>query len=55
MYKNLANELRPKTIDDLVGQGHIKQLLKKVIENKILTSFIFLVKVELGKHLQQWP
>ncbi|WP_426460961.1 replication-associated recombination protein A [Mycoplasma hafezii] len=49
MKKNLANELRPKTIDDLVGQEHIKLLLKKVAQNKLLTSFIFFGESGIGK------
>ncbi|WP_435128367.1 replication-associated recombination protein A [Mycoplasma sp. 6243] len=49
MNKNLANLLRPRKLDDIVGQNHIKKLLKEVIENKITSSFLFFGESGTGK------
>ncbi|RIV16928.1 replication-associated recombination protein A [Mycoplasmopsis gallopavonis] len=49
MNKNLANEIRPQTIKDLVGQNHLKPLLFKVAQNKLTTSFIFFGESGIGK------
>ncbi|MGZ9797547.1 replication-associated recombination protein A [Mycoplasma sp. 4013] len=49
MNKNLANLLRPQKLDDIVGQNHIKKLLKEVIENKITSSFLFFGESGTGK------
>ncbi|ADE19806.1 replication-associated recombination protein A [Mycoplasma crocodyli] len=47
--KNLANELRPKILDDIIGQSHILDLLKKIVLNKVKTSFIFFGESGTGK------
>ncbi|QSB07587.1 AAA family ATPase [Mycoplasma tauri] len=47
--KNLANELRPKTLNDIIGQKQTIKLLKKVAEKKIHTSFIFFGESGTGK------
>ncbi|TDV23059.1 putative ATPase [Mycoplasmopsis mustelae] len=49
MKKNLANQLRPEKLEDIVGQEHIKKLLKEVIENKITSSFLFFGESGIGK------
>ncbi|WP_331696665.1 replication-associated recombination protein A [Mycoplasmopsis agalactiae] len=47
--KNLANELRPKTLDDIIGQKSVVELLKKVARDKIYSSFIFFDESGTGK------
>ncbi|WP_027334908.1 AAA family ATPase [Mycoplasmopsis felifaucium] len=47
--KNLANELRPKTLNDIIGQTNTINLLKNVAKNKILSSFIFFGEAGTGK------
>lgn len=46
---NLANELRPKTLDDIVGQKNNIDLLKKIADLKMHTSFIFYGESGTGK------
>ncbi|XMC85494.1 replication-associated recombination protein A [Mycoplasmopsis anatis] len=48
MY-NIANELRPKTLDQIIGQENTVQLLKEVAKNKLATSFIFFGESGTGK------
>ncbi|UUM25597.1 replication-associated recombination protein A [Mycoplasmopsis agalactiae] len=47
--KNLANELRPKTLDDIIGQKSVVELLKRVARDKIYSSFIFFGESGTGK------
>lgn len=47
--KNLANELRPKTLDDIIGQESVVELLKRVARDKIYSSFIFFGESGTGK------
>lgn len=47
--KNLANELRPQTLDEIIGQKHVIETLKKVAKNKLNTSFIFFGESGTGK------
>lgn len=47
--KNLANEIRPMQIDQLVGQNNIKKLLKEVVKNNLTTSFLFFGESGIGK------
>lgn len=47
--KNLANEIRPRTLDDIVGQKHVVSLLKEIVKNKASTSFIFFGESGTGK------
>ncbi|WXA52017.1 replication-associated recombination protein A [Mycoplasmopsis cynos] len=49
MDKNLANLLRPKKMDDIVGQNHLKSLLREVIVNKLTYSFLFFGESGTGK------
>ncbi|WP_370452021.1 replication-associated recombination protein A [Mycoplasma sp. NEAQ87857] len=49
MNKNLANQLRPNKIDDIVGQTHVKKLLKQVVKNNLTTSFLFFGESGIGK------
>ncbi|QZE12380.1 replication-associated recombination protein A [Mycoplasma sp. Ms02] len=46
---NLANEIRPKTLDEIVGQKDAVLLLKKVAKLKLGTSFIFFGEAGTGK------
>ncbi|TKA58852.1 ATPase, AAA family [Mycoplasmopsis bovis 8790] len=46
---NLANELRPKTLDDIIGQKQVVDLLKKVAKDRIHSSFIFFGESGTGK------
>lgn len=46
---NLANEMRPETLDDVIGQRHILPLLKKMIEKKEVFSLILYGKPGIGK------
>lgn len=48
MY-NLANELRPKTLEEIIGQENAVHLLKEVAKNKLATSFIFFGESGTGK------
>ncbi|VEU78214.1 replication-associated recombination protein A [Mycoplasmopsis columbinasalis] len=47
--KNLANELRPKTLNDVIGQPQVTDLLKKVAQNQLHFSFIFYGESGTGK------
>lgn len=47
--KNLANELRPKKLSDIIGQKHIVELLKQVIKKKATISFVFFGESGIGK------
>ncbi len=47
--KNLANEIRPETLKDVVGQKHLMPLLENVISKKVMTSFLFYGKPGIGK------
>ncbi|WP_027121554.1 replication-associated recombination protein A [Mycoplasma leonicaptivi] len=49
MNNNLANQIRPEKIDDIIGQNKIKILLKEVIKNNLNTSFIFFGESGIGK------
>ncbi|WP_029512614.1 replication-associated recombination protein A [Mycoplasmopsis iners] len=46
---NLANELRPQTLEDVIGQKNTINLLKKIVEHKLSTSFIFFGESGTGK------
>ncbi len=44
MYRPLADEIRPTTLDDVVGQGHIlgkKGLLRRIIDGGVIPNMIF--------------
>ncbi|WP_406616975.1 AAA family ATPase [Mycoplasmopsis adleri] len=47
--KNLANQLRPQNLDDIIGQKNVIDLLKTVVKNHILSSFIFFGEAGTGK------
>ncbi|UUD35147.1 replication-associated recombination protein A [Mycoplasmopsis caviae] len=47
--KNLANEIRPKKLDDIVGQKNVVTLLKEIVKNNATTSFIFFGESGTGK------
>nr|WP_318032811.1 hypothetical protein [Mycoplasmopsis cynos] len=47
--ENLANFIRPKILDDILGQNHIKDLLKKVASKKLYNSFLFFGPSGVGK------
>lgn len=47
--KNLANSLRPKVLDDIIGQKDVIKLLKEVVKNKVHFSFIFFGESGTGK------
>lgn len=49
IMNNLANELRPQTLDDIIGQQNNVNLLKEIVENKLKTSFIFYGESGTGK------
>ena len=45
MYQPLADKIRPKTLDDVVGQQHLlgkNGLLRRVIESGSIPNLIFL-------------
>lgn len=46
---NLANELRPESLDDIIGQQHILPLLKKMKEKNEIFSLILYGKPGIGK------
>ncbi|WP_029609056.1 replication-associated recombination protein A [Mycoplasma simbae] len=46
---NLANMLRPQKLDDIVGQVNNVNLLKKVVEKRLTTSFVFYGESGTGK------
>lgn len=46
---NLANEIRPKKLDDIIGQKEVIKLLKKTIESNFLTNFLFFGQPGIGK------
>lgn len=48
-YAPLAEKLRPKNLNDVVGQAKVVDLLKKLIKNKQLTSLIFWGPAGTGK------
>ena len=44
MYQPLADKIRPKTLDDVVGQQHLlgkNGLLRRVIESGSIPNLIF--------------
>ncbi|MFV8418933.1 replication-associated recombination protein A [Mycoplasma sp. Sp33II] len=47
--QNLANALRPQTLNDIVGQQNVIKLLKKVVANQITSSFLFFGEAGTGK------
>lgn len=52
MYQPLADELRPKTLDDVVGQGNIlgpKGILRRMIEGGTIPNMIFYGPSGTGK------
>ncbi|WP_406614729.1 replication-associated recombination protein A [Mycoplasma corogypsi] len=49
MNKNLANQIRPSKISDLIGQDHIKKILQAVVKNNITSSFLFYGESGIGK------
>ena len=52
MYRPLADELRPKTLDDVCGQGHIlgeDAMLRRIIESGKIPNLIFYGPSGIGK------
>ena len=52
MYRPLADEIRPETLDDIVGQGHIlgkNGLLRRIIESGNVPNMIFYGPSGCGK------
>ena len=52
MYRPLADELRPKTLDEVVGQRHIlgeNGLLRRVIQGGTIPNMIFYGPSGTGK------
>ena len=52
MYQPLADKIRPKTLDDVVGQGHLlgkDGLLRRVIESGSIPNLIFYGPSGVGK------
>lgn len=47
--KSLANSLRPTTLDEVVGQTHIKPLLEKIVEKRERASLLLYGKPGIGK------
>ncbi|MEA4115711.1 AAA family ATPase [Mycoplasma sp. 744] len=47
--KNLANELRPQTLNQIIGQKETINLLKKMVAKNITSSFIFYGESGTGK------
>ena len=51
---NLANILRPKTLEEFIGQNHIigtNQALYKLIQKKIFLIYFFMENLELVRLL----
>ncbi len=46
---NLANDLRPQKLEDIVGQKHILPLLKNIVSKKDTTSLLLYGKPGIGK------
>ncbi|QBF34630.1 replication-associated recombination protein A [Mycoplasmopsis phocirhinis] len=46
---NLANQLRPQNLDDIIGQKNNIKLLKQIVANNLHTSFIFYGEAGTGK------
>lgn len=51
--KNLANELRPKTLDDIIGQKSVVELLKELPGTEFTQVLYFLVNQAPARHQQQ--
>ena len=52
MYKPLADEIRPASLDDVVGQKHILgegKPLRRIIENGVIPNMIFYGSAGVGK------
>jgi putative ATPase len=52
MYRPLADELRPKSLDDVVGQRHIlgkNGLLRRIIEGGEIPNMVFYGPSGIGK------
>ena len=52
MYRPLADEIRPKTLDEVVGQRHIlgeKGVLRRVIQGGTIPNMIFYGPSGVGK------
>lgn len=52
MKELLSNVLRPKSIDQVIGQSHLLSegsLIKQMIKNKVLYSLIFYGYPGIGK------
>ncbi|WP_457570906.1 replication-associated recombination protein A [Desulfovulcanus sp.] len=49
MHTPLAEKLRPQTLDDFVGQGHLKSRLRAIIQGKRLQSTLFFGPPGCGK------
>lgn len=47
--KNLANKIRPESLEDIVGQRHLMELFKAIIAAKDGSSFIFYGESGIGK------
>ena len=55
-YKPLAEKLRPKSFDDVIGQDYLvgeDGIIRKMIENKSLVSIILFGNPGVGKRLSQ--
>ena len=52
MYKPLADEIRPKSLDDVVGQRHIlgrDGMLRRIVESGQIPNMIFYGPSGTGK------
>ena len=52
MYRPLADEIRPKSLDDVVGQEHIlgkNGMLRRIIESGQIPNLIFYGPSGVGK------
>lgn len=49
MKETFASEVRPETLNDVIGQTHIKTLLNKMIEEKTKISLLLYGKPGIGK------
>ena len=55
--KPLAERMRPKTLDDYIGQKHLVgegKVLRKMIESGVVSSFILWVPTGVGKSTLAW-
>jgi len=49
MYRPLADEIRPKSFEDVVGQQHIMDLLRRIVDSGTIPNMVFYGPAGTGK------